>query len=62
MEWRKNMNKQEPQILEITNITKLGVRGQFVIPAKIRKNLNIQKGDYLVFSINERNAIEVHKL
>lgn len=56
------MNKQEPQILEIANITKLGVRGQFVIPAKIRKKLNLKKGDYLVFSINERNVIEVHKL
>lgn len=41
--------------------TKLSTKFQLVIPQEIRKILNVKKGDYVVFQVNDEGKIELKK-
>ncbi len=44
---------------KILGITSLGERGQVVIPAKIREELNLKKGDKLLVFAKHRHFIGI---
>lgn len=47
--------------LGIGGITKLGERGQVVIPAEIRKNMNLENGDQLLVFCKHNHFIGLIK-
>ena len=46
----------------IRKLTRVGHSCMIVIPPKIKKHLNIKRGDYLVWAIGKKNQVILDKL
>ncbi|SFU48673.1 AbrB/MazE/SpoVT family DNA-binding domain-containing protein [Alicyclobacillus macrosporangiidus] len=53
------MDIQSRGVMHVTAVAKISQKGQVVIPAEIRRVLNVHEGDRLVFQVNPDGRVEI---
>lgn len=44
------------------HLAKVGERGQMTLPTEVRKLLEVEPGDYVIFDVSRHGTIEVKKV
>jgi antitoxin PrlF len=47
------------EVIQVSVVTKISPQGEVVVPAEIRRALNVQEGDRIVWQITKEGRVEV---